>query len=152
MASPEPNTPRPRSGPFWDAVEGRAPGPASSRTLGWKLLEVRPEEGFVRIAFKASDAFLNPHGTVQGGFLAAMLDDTMGPALYAMLEPGVAAPTLELKVSFLRPAQAGDLVGEGRVVHRTGSTAFLEGRLLDPAGNLLATASATARIVRAGKS
>lgn|SRR5689334_23346238 len=140
-----------RSGPFWDAVEGRSPGPPSSQTLGWKLLEVDPEVGTVRIQFTATEAFLNPLGTVQGGFIAAMLDDTMGPALYAMLEAGDAAPTLELKVNYLRPAKLGTLIGEGRVVHRSQSTAFLEGRLLDPAGTLLATSSATARIMR-GKS
>lgn len=149
MVDPQGATPVKRSGPFWDAVEGRAPGPPSSRTLGWHLLEVRPEEGFVRIRFQAHEGFVNPLGTVQGGFLAAMLDDTMGPALYSMLEPGEGAPTLELKVNFLRPARPGAIVGEGRVVHRAGSTAFLEGKLLDESGTLLATGTATVRIVKA---
>ena len=40
------------------------------------------------VAFTAGDAFLNAAGVVHGGFLAAMLDDTMGPALVAGLEPG----------------------------------------------------------------
>jgi uncharacterized protein (TIGR00369 family) len=53
---------------------------------------------------------------VQGGFLAAMLDDTMGPALVATLPAGHFAPTLELKVSYLRPARVGPLFGEGRIV------------------------------------
>jgi uncharacterized protein (TIGR00369 family) len=152
MALQEPKTPRPRGGPFWDAIEGRAPAPPAARTLGWKLLAIDPEQGTIRVGFQASAMFMNPMGNVQGGFLAAMLDDTMGPALFAMLEPGEFAPTLELKVNFLRPAQAGELVGEGRVVHRGQGTAFLEGRLLDSAGTLLATATATARIVRTGKS
>jgi acyl-coenzyme A thioesterase PaaI-like protein len=30
-----------------------------------------------RLAFTATDAFLNPAGVVQGGFLAAKLDDTL---------------------------------------------------------------------------
>ena len=89
-------------------------------------------------------------GVVQGGFLAAMLDDTMGPALVATLEPDQFAPTLELKVNFLRPARPGRLVGIGRVVHRGGTIAFLAGELQDSDGRVLATATATARIVRLG--
>ncbi len=77
-----------------------------------------------------------------------MLDDTLGPALVATLDDGEFAPTLELKVSFLRPAVPGRLTGTGRVVHRGGSIAFLAGELTDQHGTLLATATATARIIR----
>jgi len=56
------------------------------------------------VFFDARAGFANPMGNVQGGFLAAMLDDTLGPALAATLGDGEFAPTLELKVSFLRPA------------------------------------------------
>lgn len=67
-------------GPFWDAVEGRGPLPAAAATLGWELVAVNPEEGTIEVAFTATDAFLNLAGVVQGGFLAAMLDGTLGPA------------------------------------------------------------------------
>ena len=53
-------------------------------------------------------------GNVQGEYLAAMLDDTLGPALVATLDDGEFAPTLELKVSFLRPAVPGRLTGTGQ--------------------------------------
>jgi uncharacterized protein (TIGR00369 family) len=79
--------------------------------------------------------------------LAAMLDDAMGPALVAMLEPGLFATTVELKVNFVRPATAGRLIARGRVVHRGRSIAFLEGRLETADGELVATSTATARIV-----
>jgi uncharacterized protein (TIGR00369 family) len=94
----------------------------------------------------------SPMGSVQGGFLAAMLDDTLGPALVATLPDGAFAPTLELKVSFLRPASPGRIIGTGRLVHRGGSIAFLAGELRDEAGNMLATATATARIIRSALS
>jgi uncharacterized protein (TIGR00369 family) len=137
-----------REGPFWDFVAGRAEAPPAARTLGWKLEAVDPAAGTIRVAFEAAPEFLNPMGNVQGGFLAAMLDDTLGPALVATLEGDQFAPTLELKVNYLRPARPGRLVGNGRVVHRGGTIAFLEGDLRDPEGNLVATATATARIVR----
>jgi len=138
-----------RTGPFWDAIAGRVPAPPAAQTLGWAIEEIDPAAGTIRVSFDAKPAFRNPMGNIQGGFLAAMLDDTMGPALVATLEPGAFAPTLELKVNFLRPARPGRLIGTGRVVHRGGTVAFLAGDLSDTGGNLLATATATARIVRA---
>jgi molybdopterin converting factor subunit 1 len=118
------------------------------------LLGMRPlsaEPGHVRMEFTASEQFLNPAGVVQGGFITAMLDDTMGPAAVAQLGPGYFAPTLELKVSFLRPVGPGKLVADGRVVHLGKSIAFLEGSLEDDEGNLVATATATARVVKLGQ-
>lgn len=134
------------SGPFWDAVEGRAPMPPAAATLGFELVHADPDAGTIEVAFNPGPALTNPMGKVQGGFVAAMLDDTLGPALVATLDDGQFAVTLELKVSFLRPARVGRLVGRGRVMHRGGSIAFLEGSLTDGDGTV-ATATATARIV-----
>jgi uncharacterized protein (TIGR00369 family) len=137
-----------RTGPFWDFLAGRHPAPPAAATLGWELSWVSPDRGEIEVFFDASDRFVNPMGNIQGGFLAAMLDETLGPALVATLDDGQFAPTLELKVSFLRPAAPGRIVGTGRIVHRGGSIAFLAGELRDESGELLATATATARIIR----
>jgi acyl-coenzyme A thioesterase PaaI-like protein len=83
-----------REGPFWDVMEGRAAPPPAAVLLGWELIAVDPEAGAIEVAFTASEQFLNPAGVIQGGFLAAMLDDTLGPA---------------------RP---GRLTGRGRIVRR----------------------------------
>jgi uncharacterized protein (TIGR00369 family) len=135
-----------RKGPFWDAVEGRAPLPPAATTLGWQLISVDPEEGTIKVAFTATDAFLNPAGVIQGGFVAAMLDDTLGPALVAGLRPGDFAPTLDLHVQFLQPARPGRLYGHGRVVRRGRNVAFLAGEILDDEGAIIAMATATAQI------
>lgn len=140
-----------RSGPFWDFVAGRSPAPPVAATLGWKLSSIAPERGEIEVFFTAHEGFTNPIGKVQGGFLTAMLDDTMGPALVATLPDGEFAVTLELKVNFLRPAVPGRITGTGRVVHRGGSIAFLAGELRDDGGEVLATATATARIIRPGR-
>jgi uncharacterized protein (TIGR00369 family) len=106
------------------------------------------EPGHVRLEFHAAEQFLNPAGVVQGGFLTVMLDEAMGPAALSALGPGHGVPTLELKVSFLRPGRVGTLVADARVVHLTRSVAFLEASLRDEEENLIATATATARVVR----
>lgn len=139
-----------RRGHFWDSVEGRAPMPSAAITLGWSLVHADIERGEVEVSFEATEDFLNPAGTVQGGFLTAMLDDTMGPALAATLDDGQYGTTIDLKVSFLRPAKPGRLTGHGRIVHRGGTIAFLAGELLDESGQVVAVGSATTRILRIG--
>ena len=135
-----------REGPFWDVMEGRVAPPPAAGLLGWKLMAIDPEAGTIEVAFAATEQFLNPIGVIQGGLLAAMLDDTLGPALVATLGPGQFAPTTDLHVQFLRPARPGRLTGRGRVVHRAKDIAFLAGELLDDSGQIVAAATATAKI------
>ena len=136
-----------RSGPFWDGVEGRAPIPPAAATLGFEFIDADVEAGTIEVAFAATEAFTNPAGNVLGAFLAAMLFDTVGPALLATLEPDQFQSTLQLNVSFLRPVRPGRLIGKGRVVHRDGDLVFLEASLLDGSAAVAATATATARVI-----
>ena len=94
-----------------DAALGNEPMPPCAELLGWQALELEP--GRVRVRYTARQAFCNPQGTIQGGFVAAMLDDAMGPALYTLLDETQFAPTLEMKVSYLRPAMPGALSPKG---------------------------------------
>ncbi len=136
-----------RTGPFWDAVDGRAPMPPVAGLLGWELQEVDPHAGTIVVRFDGRPEFTNPLGNIQGGMLAAMLDDTMGPALVATLPPGGFAPTLEMKVTYLQPAVVGPLWGHGRVVKRGGTISFVEADLVDADGAMIARATATVRMI-----
>jgi uncharacterized protein (TIGR00369 family) len=135
-----------RTGPFWDVMAGRREPPAAAVLLGFELIEIDPDAGTIEVSFTATERFLNPAGHVQGGFLAAMLDDTMGPALVATLGENQWAPTIDLQVQFLAPALPGELRCHGRVVRRGRDIAFLAGELHSAEGQLLATATATAMI------
>jgi uncharacterized protein (TIGR00369 family) len=136
-----------RSGPFWDAIEGRAPMPRAAATLGLELIDADVENGTIELAFTATDDFTNPVGNVLGAFVAAMLYDTVGPALLATLDPDQFQSTTELDVKFLRPLRPGRVVGRGRVVHRDEDLAFLEASLFDSEKVLIAVATATARVI-----
>lgn len=114
-------------------------------------MEARPTDGWIRVRFEARPEFLNPAGFIQGGFLAAMLDDTMGPAMFIYGDGRVFTPTIDLHVSYLAPARPGPLYGEGRVVQAGNSIAFLEGQLMDLSGVVVARATASARLVAAEK-
>jgi uncharacterized protein (TIGR00369 family) len=136
-----------RTGPFWDGVEGRAPIPRAAATLGFQFIEADVEEGTIQVAFDAKEDFTNPVGNVLGAFVAAMLYDTVGPALLATLAPDQFQSTTDLSVRFLRPARPGRFVGRGRIVHRDGDLAFLTASLYDSNGQAIATATATAHVI-----
>jgi uncharacterized protein (TIGR00369 family) len=135
-----------RTGLFWDGVAGRVPIPPAARTLGLEVVEADPA-GTVELAFTAGQAFTNPAGNVLGAFLAAMLYDTVGPALLATLAPDEFQSTLQLQTSFLRPVRPGRIIGRGRVVHRVGDIAFLEAELTDGDESIIAAATATATVI-----
>ena len=119
--------------------------PACAKTLGFELLNYNPDTMEIEVAFEASEQFANPVGNIQGGFLCAMLDDTMGPALVFSLDSENFAPTLELKTQFIKAAKVGRIIGRGRVLSKGKQVCFLEGELFQ-SGELVAKASATAII------
>ena len=121
--------------------------PPAARTLGFKFLDADPDQGTISVAFDGAESFTNPFGEVLGGFLAAMLYDTVGPALLATLPPGRFIKTLDLNTTFVRPTATGRLTGRGRVVTRNGDNATLEGTLYDADDQVIATATATALVV-----
>ena len=136
-----------REHPFWAEVAGDKPLPPAAQHLGLRFVEVEPGSGQVRVEFMPREEFTNPRGQVQGGFLAAMLDEALGCAVATTLESDEFAVTLEIKMSCLRPAARAPIIGEGRVIHRGRFVAFLEGALRSGDGELLATATSTVRIL-----
>ncbi len=120
----------------------RKPSPASA-FLGLDLLSFDAEAGLARMAFHATDALCNKWGGIQGGMVAAMLDDAISIAMGLAVEWGEITPTFELKTNFIAVARPGRLEAVGQVVKRGGSVGFVEARLWDADGGLVATASAT---------
>lgn len=135
-----------RQGPFWDAINGTIPLPPAAALLCWTLREIDPDQGTIEVGFALDQRFVNPFGAIQGGFVAAMLDDTLGPALAATLDPDQFAPTASLHVQYVAPAMPGEFVGYGHVVRCGRGMAFLAGHLIDAEGTMVATANATTAI------
>jgi uncharacterized protein (TIGR00369 family) len=129
----------------------RFPRPPCTEHLGWTLLDADVEAGWIRIGFTARPEFRNPAGFVQGGFLAAMLDDTMGPAVLMKSGGHVYTATIDLRVSYIAPAKIGSFVCEARVVQIGKTIAFVEAKLMDADGTLVATATTSARVVETAK-
>lgn len=121
--------------------------PPCAETLGWKLVEADPESGMVRVSMEGKPGFCNPAGNIQGGFVAAMLDDTLGPTVLVKSGGTHYCATIDLNVSYLAPARPGIFTGVGRIVQMGKTIAFLEGELFDAEGRCVARAVASARVV-----
>jgi uncharacterized protein (TIGR00369 family) len=80
-----------------------------------------------------------------------MLDDTMGPAVFVKTACRLYTATISMNVSFLAPAKIGPIFAEATVVLLGKTVAFTEGKLMNEAGRLLATATANARLVETGR-
>lgn len=130
---------------FWQIQEGKLAPPKATQTLDINIVSFDGDAGLITVEFEGIEEFTNPAGEIQGGFLAAMPDDTMGAALAATPKAGEFAPTLDLQVQFLSPAAPGKLRGSGRMVQRRGRICFLAAELTHE-GRIVATASATAFI------
>src|SRR6516165_4410832 len=125
--------------------------PPWANLLGWRLIDVRPSEGWIRIGFDGKREFCNAAGFVQGGIQSAMLDGTMGAAVFVMTDGKLYSPTISMTVNFMAPAKTGPLTSEAKVTQLGKSIAFVEGRLTADDGMLLATASASTRLVETAK-
>ena len=122
------------------------PTPPCASLLSLDILEADRENGRVTIAFMAKPEFCNASGNVQGGFLAAMLDDCMGPAILIATNAEAFPSTIDLNVQFLAPAKPGQLIGKGRVIKIGKTIGFVEADLEDANGNPMARATASVRI------
>ena len=85
-----------------DVVSSPGADAPSGRLLGMQQFEA--ETGHSRVEFQAREEFYNPAGVVQGGFLAAMLDMTMGEAARSVVEQTKTQMTLEMKISYIQSA------------------------------------------------
>ena len=94
---------------------------------------------------RVDERFLNPAGVVQGGFLAAMLDSAMGASAVTVVgDRKVIVANTEMKISFLRPVKAGDVLTCVATVLKPGKViSFLEAKIFDVEERLVATASST---------
>lgn len=87
---------------------------------------------------------LNFMGFVHGGVFCTLLDTAMARSFF-FSSPGETkkGATLEMKVNFLKTANSGRITAYGKLVNSTKKTAYVEGRIENEEGQLLAKASAT---------
>jgi acyl-CoA thioesterase len=120
------------------------------QTLGQHRL-VSMQGGRAVIEYMAGPHMCHSGGVVQGGFVTGWIDAAMAHAAISLTGREIAPMSLEMKVSFFAPARPGLVIAEGWIEKRGKTTCFAEGVLKDVAGEVLAKASSTLRLVPAAK-
>lgn len=123
--------------------------PPIGRTLDFALVEA--DEGRAVFAGNPGLETYNPMGMVHGGYAATLLDSACGIATFTRLQPGQSMTTLELKVAYHRAmtAETGPVRAEGVVLSIGRRVAFVEAKLTDAQGRLLASATSTLLVIDA---
>ena len=122
-----------------------AVAPTLQTTLG-QVSVISVEAGRAVIEYEVGPQMCHSGGVAQGGFVCGWIDAAMAHASLSLM-PEMTPMSLELKVSYFAPARPGRVIAEGWIERRGRATCFAEGRLLDSAGNVLAKASSTIRLI-----
>ncbi|UFX47158.1 PaaI family thioesterase [Bradyrhizobium sp. 41S5] len=117
--------------------------PPGAQLLGREWLGFDGEIASMR--FVAQPLFTNRHGTIQGGFLAAMLDSATGLGALAVLPSTKTVVTRALTTRFLKPARVGPITAKAKVVAQTDM--IVEADLIDADNLTVASATAELRIL-----
>jgi uncharacterized protein (TIGR00369 family) len=130
------------------ASDGDLPPGAVLLGREWLGLDEAGDIGTIR--FLAQPSFTNRHGTIQGGFLAAMLDSATGVRAIAALDASSTAVTVSLDTRFLKPARPGVLTARAKVSEQSKRDIVVSAELSDAAGVIVASAVARLRIIAKG--
>jgi uncharacterized protein (TIGR00369 family) len=122
--------------------------PAVIRSLKGRVAGFAPERRELRMEFHIGPEFCHTVDIVQGGFISAMLDASMAHAVLAVEHFKVRMSSIDIHVSFLRPARAGGFTAVGSIVKSGRTVAFLKAELYSDKGELVATATSSAHLTR----
>ena len=115
-------------------------------SLGIELHGFGDGHADLRIDLDASH--LNTWDVAHGGVVMTMLDVAMAMAARSANPHGTGVATIEMKTSFMRPAEH-QLRAVAKVLHKTTTMAFCEASLFDDEGKLCANATGTFKYLRA---
>lgn len=127
-------------------VDQKYPAPPISAQMNFALTEVA--EGRAVFRGVPNENHLNPLGGVHGGWAATLMDSALACCVQTLLEKGEAYTTVELKVNLTRPItpRTGEVICEGKIVHKGRTLAVSEATLKDKNGKLLAFGTETCSI------
>ena len=99
------------------------------------------EPGTVRLTVRPD--LINAGGLLSGVVAYALVDYSMGSALWVHTSDDESIATLSISITYLRTATEGDIVCRTELDRRTRTNAALRSEVADEGGRLLATAIGT---------
>ena len=111
-----------------------------------QFLDVDLNAGVLRARFPVLERYLNPYDTMQGGMIAAAVDNTIGPLSVLVAPPNV---TRRLRMTYSRPVtlEIGHIVVRAELLERDERWLFFRAEVHSPEGQRLARSRAKHWIV-----
>jgi acyl-coenzyme A thioesterase PaaI-like protein len=110
-------------------------------TMHGEIVAFNEEAGELTTRFPVLEKLLNPYGAMQGGMVAAAVDNTLGPLSMLVAPPNV---TRRLQMKYSRPVtpDLGSITVQGKLLERKGRQLTFSAVVRDQEGVLLARARA----------
>lgn len=122
--------------------------PACVALLGGEVTGFEPAEQQLSMVFSPGLNCCHSGDIIQGGFITAMLDAAMAHAAMALEQFKVTPSSIDINVSFLRPARQGRYRAVGSAIKLGRNVGYLRAELFDAQGTLVATATSSFYLVR----
>ena len=116
--------------------------PPVFEAMGGELIEISMEERFLTCRFPVDTSYLNPYGTMQGGMIAAAIDNTIGPLSMLVAKPNFTRH-LELKYGKPITPELDYIYVTARFVEQKKRLLYFEAAVANEQGDKLVTAKAT---------
>ncbi len=125
-----------------DRIEDYMIPPPVFTSMQGEFVEFVLDEGILITRFPILMEYLNPYGAVQGGMVAAAVDNTLGPLSMLVAPPNV---TRKLEMKFSRPVtpELEFMTVKAKFMTREEYFLHFRAEVRDMEGNLLARAKAT---------
>ncbi len=110
-----------------------------------EMMTYTPGESLV-VRFPVKEKYQNPFGFMQGGMVAAAVDNTIGPLSMLVAPPSV---TTQLNTTYIRPIDANQdfITITATVVEKTKRTLHLQADVKNEAGKLCVKCFASCSII-----
>ncbi|MEM3562565.1 MAG: PaaI family thioesterase [Candidatus Jordarchaeaceae archaeon] len=115
------------------------------KLLGMEVVDINENYSKLRIPFK--EDLLQIQGVVHGGVVASIADAAVAIALFSLVDLGDILSTIEIKVNYLAPVKSGEIIAEGRIIHKGSRIALGEADVKNE-GRLVGKALATYMIIK----
>lgn len=107
--------------------------------LGMEINTIEP--GHAEAEIVIDERHHNPNGVSHGSVVFAMIDTSMGAAVMSLVPEGKVCATTDIHMRFVRSVTRGRLVADTQVVKPGRTLMYLESKVRDDAGQVVASAT-----------
>lgn len=129
-----------------EAMRGLKLPPPVFVEMGTEVVSFDPQTNTLVCKFPVQERWQNPLGYMQGGVLAVLVDNTVGPLSFMVAPPSV---TTQMNISYFRPVtpEESEVTVTAQLSERTRKQLFFTATVRGSDGKTLCVANATQQIL-----